>query len=246
MIKAIIIDDEIYIRDIIKEKLIKYFNDDIEIVAVAGSVESAVTKIEEEKPDLLFLDIHLKEGTSFDILSKIAYKNFEIIFITGFDEHAIKAIKVGALDYILKPIDDLEFKEAVNKAILNSKKGDGIEKLVEVSEEYFKGVLKKRIILKTLEDVYIVYEDDILYCKSEGNYTTFYTRQSDEILISKPLKKILELLSENIFIRCHKSYLVNKNHVTRYNKQGKLIINTETQVPVSIRRKEYVIREIFK
>ena len=86
---------------------------------------------------------------------------------------------------------------------------------------------------------------DILYCKSEGNYTTFYLINSDKILVSKPMKKILELLSETDFIRCHQSYVVNKAHVVRYNKQGILVMSTEAKVPVSSRRKDFVLERIF-
>ena len=245
MIKAVIVDDEAYIRSDVKTKLAQFYNDQIEVVGEAESVASSVEIIQKEKPSLLFLDIHLQDGTSFDILNRLENKNFDIIFITGFDNHAIKAIKIGALDYILKPIDDEEFKLAVNKAIDNTKRELDIEKFVEISNEYFQGVQKKRIVLKTLENVYVVYEDDILYCKSEGNYTTFYTQKSEKILVSKPIKKALELLSDDIFIRCHQSYLVNKKHVVRYNKQGVLIMNSEIKVPVSSRRKDYVIDKIF-
>jgi len=245
MIKALLIDDEAYIRDAIKAKLSQYFADDIQVVGEAESVKSGVQLIQDKNPDLLFLDIHLQDGTSFDILNKIEDKNFDIIFITGFDNHAIKAIKVGALDYILKPIDDDEFKEAVIKAIENSKHDNDLERLVEISSEYFQGVQKKRIVLKTLENVYVVYEDDISYCKSEGNYTTFYIKKSEKILVSKSIKKVLELLSEDVFVRCHQSYLVNKKHVVRYNKQGVLVMDSQAKVPVSSRRKDYVIEKIF-
>lgn len=245
MIRAVLVDDEAYIRDNMRAKLSEYFDNEIEIVGEAESVDSAEKLIDQESPNLLFLDIHLQDGTSFDLLNKISHKNFDVIFVTGFDNHAIKAIKVGALDYILKPIDDQEFKEAVTKAIDNSKLDTDLEKLVEISSEYFQGVQKKRIVLKTLENVYVVYEDDILYCKSEGNYTTFYRQNAEKILVSKPIKKVLELLSEDIFVRCHQSYLVNKKHVVRYNKQGVLVMSSQDKVPVSSRRKDYVIEKIF-
>ena len=245
MIKALLVDDEAYIRDDVKTRLSHHFKGDIKVIGEASSVAEAVSLIDELKPHLLFLDIQLQDGTSFDVLEQIHHKNFDIIFVTGFDNHAIKAIKVGALDYILKPIDDDEFKLAVSKAIDTTQKDLDIEKFVEISSEYFKGVEKKRIVLKTLENVYVVYEDDILYCKSDGNYTTFYTQKSEKILVSKPIKKALELLSDDIFIRCHQSYLVNKKHVVRYNKQGLLIMNSEVKVPVSSRRKDYVIEQIF-
>lgn len=245
MIKAILIDDEVYIRELIREKLKNNFKDKIKIVGEAEGVSDAIKIINKEKPNLLFLDVHLKEGTSFDILSQIDYKELSLIFITGFDDHAIKAIKVGALDYIIKPIDEDEFNIAVTKVVKEFNKNNYTKESVEVSKEHFtKTSGKKRIILKTLENIYIVYEEDIFYCKSEGNYTTFFTKK-DRIVVSKPIKMMEELLSKDIFIRCHKSYLVNKNHVIQYNRNGLLIINEDLKVPVSSRKKDFIIQEIF-
>ena len=245
MIRAILVDDEVYIRNNVREKLTKNFCKEIDIIGEASNVEDAVALINQKQPDLLFLDIQLTDGTSFDILKRLEYKDFDIIFITGFDDQAIKAIKLGALDYVLKPIDNQEFIVAVTKAIDNFKKESSLEKRVEVSSDYYQGVAKKRIVLKTLENVYVVNEDDILYCKSDGNYTTVYTNEIEKILVSKPLKKVIELLSQNTFIRCHQSYLVNKKHVKSYSKQGVLIIKSDIKIPVSSRRKEFVIENIF-
>ena len=245
MIKAILIDDEAHIRKDIRDKLTLHFAQDIAIVGEADSVQSSLKLIKDTKPNLILLDVHLQDGTGFDLLTKISNKKFEVIFITGFDNHAIKAIKVGALDYILKPIDIDEFKDAIEKAIKHNETENHLEKLIEVSNEYFKGVTKKRVILKTLDTVYAIYEDDIIYCRSEGNYTTFYTQQMKKIVVSKPLKKIEEILSETIFIRCHQSYIVNKNHVLKYNKKGVLIVHQDIEVPVSGRRKDYALNKIF-
>ena len=210
MIKAILIDDEAHIRNDIREKLQTHFSEEISILDEAESVTKALDSIKTYEPHLLFLDVHLLDGTGFDLITKSDYKKFDVIFITGYDNHAIKAIKVGALDYILKPVDEDEFKDAVSKAISNHKKENHLEKLIEISSEYFQGVKKKRVILKTTDNVYAIYEDDIIYCKSDGNYTTFYTQQLEKIVVSKSLKKITEILSEDVFIRCHQSYIVNK------------------------------------
>ena len=245
MIKAILIDDEAHIREDIKEKIVSDFIDDIAIVGEANSVKSALETVNKLKPNLVFLDIDLGDGNAFELLEQLENKDFDIIFITGFDDHAIKAIKVGALDYILKPVDEDEFKTAVLKAIKNNQKENHLEKLIEVSSEYFKGVTKKRIILKTSDTVYAIYEDDILYCRSEGNYTTFYTQQMEKIVVSKSIKKIEEILSEDVFIRCHQSYIVNKKHVLKYNKKGVLIVHLDFKVPVSGRRKDYALNKIF-
>lgn len=245
MIKALIIDDETFVRDDVRELLQNNFEHTIAIVGEANSVASGLKAIEKFQPNLLFLDINMADGTGFDLISQSASKDFEVIFVTGFDQHALKAIKVGALDYILKPIDAEEFKEAVEKALKNHQGENHLAKLIEISSDYFKGVEKKRVILKTADTVYAIYEDDILYCRSDGNYTTFYTQQMEKIVVSKPLKLVEEILSENVFIRCHQSYIVNKKHVLKYNKQGVLVVHLDFKVPVSSRRKDYVLKKIF-
>ncbi|MFK8102244.1 MAG: LytR/AlgR family response regulator transcription factor [Saprospiraceae bacterium] len=246
MIKAIIIDDEAHVRKDLRQKIETYFNSEIIIVAEGESVATGLIALEKHEPQLVFLDIHMSDGTGFDLLTQAPSKNFDVIFVTGFDNNAIKAIKVGALDYILKPVDEEELKEAVEKAIANNTEKDkDLQKLIEISSEYFKGVKNKRIILKTLDTVYAVYEDDILYCRSDGNYTTFYTQQLEKIIVSKPIKKIEEILSEDSFIRCHQSYIVNKKHVLKYNKEGVLIVHLDAKIPVSSRRKEYALKRIF-
>ncbi|MFD2565835.1 LytR/AlgR family response regulator transcription factor [Pseudotenacibaculum haliotis] len=245
MIKSILIEDDPEIRKDLREKITRLFGEEITIVAEADDVETALSHIEEHQPDLLFLDIHLKEGTGFDVLTNTPYKDFDVIFITGFDNHAIKAIKVGALDYIIKPVDELELKEAIEKAIKNKQEDKHLEKLAQVSSEYFKGTEKKRIVIKTSNTVYAIYEDDILYCKSDGNYTTLFTQHFEKIVASKPIKKILEVLSEDVFVRCHQSYIVNKKYVSKYNKNGVLVLIQDIKVPVSSRRQDYVLKRIF-
>jgi two-component system LytT family response regulator len=244
MINAVIIDDEIRLRQDIREKLEIRFQDDINIVGEAESVKNGIAIIEELQPDLLFLDIELTDGYSFEILEQLTSHNFQIIFITGFNDLAIKAIKVGALDYILKPIDDDEFDEAVEKAIETADKAHEIEDLIKVSTEFFKGTKTKRIVLKTTEAHHIIDEDDIVYCKSEGNYTTFYTESLEEILISKPLKYVEELLTKSSFIKCHQSYLVHKFYIEKYLKDGFLVLKGNIHVPVSSRRKDYVLGKL--
>ncbi|WP_299684718.1 LytTR family DNA-binding domain-containing protein [uncultured Dokdonia sp.] len=245
MIKTVIIDDEASVRADIKEKVISHFKNEISIIGEADSVTSGIKMIEQLKPQLLLLDINLGDGTSFDILQQTTFKDFDVIFITGYDTHAIKAIKVGALDYILKPIEIDEFVDALQKVTTQEKKENHLEKLIEISSEYFSGVKNKRVILKTSDNVYAIYEDDIIYCRSEGNYTTFYTQQMEKIMVSKSIKKVEEILSEESFIRCHQSYIVNKKHVLKYNKQGILVVHLDFKVPVSSRRKDYVLKRIF-
>lgn len=244
-IKTLIIDDEGFVRKDIRAIIEEHFSKDLIIVAEAESVAQGLEAIAKYEPDLLLLDINMGDGTGFDLLEQSTFRDYDIIFVTGFDNHAIKAIKVGALDYIMKPVDEEELKEALERAIENHEKNNDLEKLIEVSSEFFRGAKKKRVILKTSDTVYAIYEDDIIYCRSDGNYTTFYTQQLEKILVSKPIKKIEEILSEDVFIRCHQSYIVNKKHVLKYNKQGVLIVNLDFKVPVSSRRKDYALKKIF-
>ena len=246
MIKAIIVDDEHDIREDIHRKVENYFTEKISVVAKVGSIKEALIAIDLHQPELLLLDIELEDGNGFELLEQVPQKNFDVIFITGFNNQAIKAIRVGALDYILKPVDDSEFVEAIKKAIDQRNEANALEQSLEVSHDYFKGVNDRRIILKTTDTVYAVYEKELLYCRSDGNYTTFYTDNNERIVVSKPLKKIEELLTEEEFVRCHQSYLVNKSFVTKYNKQGVLILKNEVKVPVSSRRKDYALERIFK
>jgi len=245
MLNAILIDDEAHVRLDVRQKIESLFPNEITILTEADSVTSGVSAIQKYKPDLVFLDIDIIGGTGFDVLTACPVKNFEVIFITGFNDQAIKAIKAGALDYILKPVDEDELNEAVKRAIENSKKENQLEKLIQISSDFFKGVEKKRIILKTSEMVHAIYEDDIIFCESDGNYSTFHTLQSENIVITKSLKHAEDILSDQVFIRCHRSFLVNKNHVLKYDKNGYLILKNEHKIPVSSRRKDSTLQQIF-
>ena len=249
MVKAVIIDDEPSAREDLRQQIEDHFSQEIVVVAEADGLKSGIAAVAKYQPELLLLDIHLSPGTGFELLEQLEHKNFEVIFITAFDQHAIKAIKVGALDYILKPVDEEELVAAVTKALGRFRQQvsleNKLETLVKISSEYFRGVEKKRVILKTTESVFAVYEEDIYYCRSEGHYTTFYTRQLGKVVVSKSIKKVQEILSEDIFVRCHQSYIVNKQHVLKYSKNGKLVINTSAEIPVSYRRKDYALARIF-
>lgn len=243
MIRAVIIDDELRFRSSIQKKLETNFSDDIKIIGVAESVKDGVTLIQKTKPDLLFLDIELTDGYSFEILDQLDTYDFQIIFITGFNDLAIKAIKLGALDYLLKPIDDDEFNTAVNKAI-RANKNNALKELITVSSEHFNGSKIKRIVLKTSDSYHIINEDELIYCKAESNYTSIVTKSNKAILISKTLKKIEELLTPSTFIKCHQSYIVNKFYVSKMLSDGYLILQDKTKIPVSNRRKDHVLKKL--
>lgn len=245
MLKGLIIEDEKHVRDELKQLLTKGFQQQISIIDEASSVKEGIKSILTHSPDLVFMDIDLGDGSSFDILAVLPELNFDIIFVTGYDSHAIKAIKLGALDYLLKPIDNDELKTAVKKAIHNHRKLKTKEHLVTVANNYYTNNIHNKIVLKTLEAQHLVDFKDIIYCKSDGNYTTFYLN-NEHIIVSKPLKKIQPLLNSQFFLKCHQSYIINTSYVTKYLNEGFLVTKNGYNIPVATRRKDEVLQILFK
>src|SRR5690606_11202641 len=229
MIKTVIIEDETAIRKEIEWLLNKY--DDIEVVGTAGSVAQGVALIAEKQPELLLLDIQLTDGNAFDLLNQIGETHAQLVFITAYDHHAINAIKYGALDYLLKPVDEDDLDEALERvragiAALQEQDSNLVQQQLQAAERQMDRepdavtTLDDQIVLHTLEYLQLLQIKDIVYCKSEGSYTTFVLHDKREIMVSKPLKFYAELLSEKWFIRPHQSYLLNLLFVDRYVKTG--------------------------
>lgn len=243
--KALIIDDDAYVREHIQEIITTHFAKEVVIMGQAAGVATGVELISKFDPDLLFLDINMKDGTGFDLLEKASGYPFDIIFVTGFDQHAIKAIKMGALDYILKPIEEEELILAVEKSIAQNRSGQHLQQLLEVSRDYFRSSEDKRIILRTSDAVYPIEIDQIIYCEADSNYTSFFIEDRGKIVISKTLKSIEEVLPQHQFVRCHQSFIVNKKKVLKFDKQGVLIMTNGAKIPVSNRRKEHTLKLIL-
>ncbi|HSG67092.1 MAG TPA: LytTR family DNA-binding domain-containing protein [Bacteroidales bacterium] len=247
MIRTVIIDDEVKARETIENMLLTYCPE-VEIVGMAGSVKEGGKVVQKLKPELVFLDIKMGDGTGFDLLRQVQDQDFFLVFITAFEEFAIRAIKFSALDYILKPLDPDELIGAVEKA----KQAIEKENLSFRLEALFENLdilnnKNKKIVLKTTNSVHIVNLSDIIRCESEKNYTHFYTVQGEKVTVSKTLKEFNELLTEYSFYRVHQSHLVNLTHVRRYDKQdgGYLVMDDESNVPVSFRKKEDLMK-VFK
>ncbi|MEM9820019.1 MAG: LytTR family DNA-binding domain-containing protein [Bacteroidota bacterium] len=247
MINAIIIIEKDTLRRAFVEKVLLQFGYQFKQFVEANSMTNGLSLLQEVRPELVFLSTQFKNGSGFELLSNSTYQDFELVFLSEDKEDTIEAIRVGALDYLLYPLDDLELSKALQRIIahFDEKWEHQIKRLLEMSHSYLQRNHRKRITVKTIDTVYAIYEDDIIYCQSDGNYTTIFTRQVEKIIIAKSIKKIEAMLSEEDFIRCHQSYIVNKRHVLRYNKQGMLIFPLNVQVPVSNRKKEMVLKRIF-
>jgi len=230
MVKIVIVDDENNVRIVIKKMLNLLFTD-CEIVGECASVKEALDVIPETKPDIVLLDIELEDGNGFSLLKQLPVLDFKLIFITAFNEYAIKAFKVNALDYILKPIEPSELKSAINKAkeMLTSEK-ELKKQLENINSEKI-----DKIVIKTTENTHFITIDDIKYCKADGSYSYIYTTNKT-ILTSKNLKHFEEILPAQKFIRTHQSYLVNKSEIVSI-KSNTILLKNNIEVPVSVRKK---------
>lgn len=244
MIKAVIIDDNPEIRDTNRALLAEYFVD-VEVVGEADSVEDGYELIQRTDPQLVLLDIEINGGTGFQLLQKLKPYTFKVIFITGFNQYALKAIKFHAIDYILKPVNATEFQEAVQSTI------DLIEKdfpTKDQNEQFLQSFNKEsghnKIVLRTLDAMHLINISDILFCKNSNSYTTFYLDSGEKIMVSKGIGFYEEILTESGFFKPHQSYLVNLQHVTKVDKTdgGFVILHTGEEIPISSRRKKGLIQ----
>ncbi|MCI5056219.1 MAG: LytTR family DNA-binding domain-containing protein [Flavobacteriales bacterium] len=237
--KILITDDEPLVRDSIKSIVQSQYPD--AIISEAGSYEEAVKFIENyPQVELLLLDIHLGEKTGFDVLKaiKIDQLKLKVIFITSFQDYAVKAFKFSAVDYIVKPVDPMELIEALGKAEKQIAKDDYENRLSNLIHNHEKE--KKKIILNTQEKTHIVPVTDIIRCESDGNYTCFYLLNKEKILMSKKIKFYDEILTDFGFFRCHQSHLINLSYILHLDKkEGNYIrMSDDDLVPLANSKKD--------
>lgn len=237
MIKAIIIDDEVKGRSTLN-LLIKRYLPHVQVIGEADGVESGLSLLAAEPVDLIFLDIQMGDGTGFDFLEKVTNKNFEVIFVTAFDEYAIKAFQWSAVDYLLKPVDPELLISAVHKVQQTLQDSTQLTSKIDALINN-KSSLKK-VAIYTQTGVELINVDEIVRFEASSNYTILYLRNKTTIISTKTLKEYDEMLSESTFFRVHKSHLINLNNVQRYvnGDGGFVIMNDSSEVEVARRRKE--------
>jgi two-component system LytT family response regulator len=237
---AIIIDDESSGRKTIRSFITKYAPK-LQIIAEAESVRTGLEVIHNNQPDIVFLDIRMNDGTGFDLLEKLGAISFQIIFVTAYEEHAIKAFKYSAVDYLLKPLDPDEFIASVSKLKKQSKLEE-IEQKVELLLQNHNKI--EKIALPTLSGLNMIKICDIVHCESDNNYTNFHLIDGSRLLVSRTLKEYDEMLSSSGFYRTHKSHLVNVKYIVEYIKGEGGIVKLENgdHVEVSRRRKDGLIQ----
>lgn len=242
MVRCVIVEDEEIARNVLKSLLSQYCQD-VMVCAEADDVESGKAMINAFRPDLVFLDIEMPGGGGFKLLNSIENIDFEVVFITAYEQFAIKAIRHAALDYLLKPVDPKELVSAVEK----------------VKEEKYKKTLKKqydtllknlnpeqltvrKISLSTTDKIHLIEVDDIVRCESDNYYTIIHFKNGTNMLVSKTLKEIEQKLEEFDFVRTHKSHLVNIRCILNFIKDEMVVLMSDgSKVPVSKRKKENIL-----
>lgn len=238
MIQAVIIEDEFNALNTL-DKLIKYTQKDIEVIAKIDNVTDAITFLKAQTPDLVFLDIELIGGNAFQILEALDSISFKIIFTTAYDEFAIKAIKFDTIDYLLKPIDSDELSECIDRFRIAFKKEQVYKSAVDKVSEIDKKETQKTLLIKTADAQYFLQIKDIIRCQSDGAYTIFHTVDK-KIMSARNLKYYENILSEHTFVRVHQSHLVNVKYIKTVSSSNTISLTNDEKIPVATRKKSYL------
>ncbi|WP_323788894.1 LytTR family DNA-binding domain-containing protein [Psychroserpens sp.] len=235
--KTLIVEDKAYIRQALLNLLL-LIDTEVEVIGECGAVSDAVIVANACQPELIFLDINLLDGTAFDFLEQTEHLTFKIIFITAYEEYALKALKIGAVDYILKPVDVEDLKMALHK--VKSLPVEEQKKQINTVKEAWAGEDSK-LILSLHDSFQVVDLNELLFCESDKGYTTFYCSDGKKYLVSKTIKEFEERLTATNFIRPHQSFIVNLNYIDKYEKSGVIYLKNGKKIPVSSRKKEHFV-----
>ncbi|MFN8284503.1 MAG: LytTR family DNA-binding domain-containing protein [Chitinophagales bacterium] len=241
MIKAIIIDDIEQARITLKKDLETY-TPEVVVIGEANGVLEGAKLLKKIKPDVLFLDIQMQDGSGFDLLDILSDIHFNIIFITASDAYAIKAFQYAAINYLVKPVDPDKLIASIEQ--LKTRRFNEFEKYKLLNDSLKSNSKNQtKLALNTQEKIHIVNIADIIRCESDGNYTEFYFTHHKKILVTKTMKDFEEILTQHGFYRVHQSHLINTKFIKEFIKTDDvLLMEDDTQIPVSSRRRADVIK----
>jgi two-component system LytT family response regulator len=237
VIKAVIVEDEVKGLNNLKNLLDQYCPD-IKVVGEADSVEQGVKVLRAKKPDLAFLDISLPDGLVFQLLNQIRPIDFEIIFVTAYEEYAIKACEYSSIGYILKPIDPDVLKEAV--ARIQDRRANESDRRFEIFNSYYNNPNAfTKMSISALDGIYFVNIRDIVRFEAEDNYTHIFLKSGERLTASRTIKSYEDMLASFNFYRVHKRHVINLNYMRKFVKGdgGYLVMDDDIQIEVSRRRR---------
>jgi two-component system LytT family response regulator len=247
MVDTIIIDDETHCIDHLSGLLSECCGPMIRLAGSARTVEEGWRKILELRPQLVFLDIQLQDKTSFELLDRFPVIDFEIIFVTAYEKYAIRAFKFSAIDYLLKPVDPDDLRQAVARLQQRRSKEEISKRFETLAYNLRNGhVLPKRITVPTMKGLEFLPVQEIVRCESHINYTSIFLTNGQKLTVARTLKEFEELLEEHNFFRVHNSHLINLAWIKSYNKGkgGSVSMTDNTEIEVSTRRKEELLKRL--
>ena len=247
MIKAVIVDDEQLAIESLQWE-IENFSQDVKVVETFTNPKEAISGINYLKPDLVFLDIEMPEIDGFQLLQLLDYRNFDLIITTAYNQYAIQAFKANAIDYLLKPVDPDDLIQAVEKVKKRQGSNFATKNITTVLDKLVKNNMERysKIPLPLNQKIVLVKPEDILYCKSDGSYTSVYMKQGEDYLVSKSIKYIEDLLPKDYFIRTHKSFIVNLHEIKEFLKHGsgEIILTNGKTFPISRTHRKQVLEAL--
>ncbi|PSK88110.1 LytR/AlgR family response regulator transcription factor [Taibaiella chishuiensis] len=237
--KIVIIEDEVSSQNYLQHVLHAYFPN-FEIKAIVDSVPLGVTAINEYTPDIVFLDVEIKAGTGFDVLGNVTYRDFQLVFTTAFSSFAVQAFRHNAIDYLLKPLNETQIIEAVDRCVQKSAE-QGRAALIDnlLSNLRNTSGQKIRFVVHDPEGLDFIELSDIVYVEAKGNYTEFKLNNGSKVTTTKKIGELEDSLPKQYFFRTHHSYIVNIRCIKRYYKGrgGYVLLLDNTSIPVSSAKK---------
>lgn len=237
-LRVLIIEDEAPARAALKEALLDCEVEHSLVGEAIGRAE-AVKAMDRLRPDVVLLDIRLGDGTGFEVLERTQWKEAQVIFITAYDQHAMRAFRVAAVDYLLKPVD----VDLLGQALKRAQRAHAPQAALETLLRNMSRPDEERIVVPCAEGIHVLAPRNILRCEADGNYTRIHTSDGERLVTARTLKDFDDLLTPHRFERVHMSHLVNLLHVRKFlNRDGGMLVLTDgTEVPVSQRKRQAVI-----
>jgi two-component system LytT family response regulator len=246
MIKAVLVDDEAKALQVLKQKLNTYCPQ-IEIVGEAGGAAEAYGMIVSLQPQLVFMDVAMPGESGFDLLKRLPKLDFELIFVTGFDSYALDAIRFSAIGYILKPIENEDLINSVQRALTRIEEKIDRDRNRRFLENLLNpGSVTNRIGIPTESGLEFVPTNHIVRCEGDQKYTRVITTEKKDILSSYNIGEFRKLLEDYGFFAPHKSHLINLSHIKRYDKEGTVTMVDNSNVPVSRRKKQEFLDKLTR
>jgi two-component system LytT family response regulator len=248
MIRTVLIDDEIDSISVLK-RLLETYCPQITAVGTAAGVDTAFDLIRETAPDLVFLDIEMTHGNGFDLLNKLQPLNFQVIFVTAFDEYAVRAFKYSAVDYLLKPVDIEELQAAVDKVVVRTRDKLDLSPIRTLLENV--GALQlsqQKMAVPTINGLSFIAMSDVIHFEARGNYTAIHVTNGETLMATRTIKEYELLLPESIFCRIHNSFIINLQKIQKYQKGrgGYVVMEDGSEIEVATRRRQEFLQKLVK